>query len=375
MRKFLLIAEPRSGTTFFNSVLRRHPGCVLTGEILPGIKGDNMFHRFWLKQIGKDASAILLNRIKPIFNDFLADRERAAAGASCFGVDIKYYQAEWKMDLLEVLVKRGDRAVHMVRRNLLRRHVSWTLHKPAVREKLQRPLHTTTPQPPARLALENGPELVRVLERMQANVDRWRSILSANFPMLEVVYEDILDQEANSLTRESLDTLYDYLGIEDRRYDLASSLTKINPTLLRHSLANYHDVVETLLGTPFEPLLDDPATDAERLEAYRALAGAEAALGAGRHEEAMAGYMRARAQTPDLPEAVFGLGLTALAMGLQDKGVAHIGQAMQAASGDTAVFFRSVLGTVDGDTGLGRKLDPFMNDTAPRAPQPPTAKD
>ncbi len=343
---FLVLAEPRSGTTFLNSVLRSHPDIVVHGEIMPGLDKDSDFHHWWAGRVAENPEDILLPRVPYLFSDYLAWLQAEAKDAAAVGVDVKYYQAEWMPHMLEIFQRRDFKVLHVVRRNLLKRYISATLHVPTMRQKLDRPMHTGHDVRQVRIPVPAGPELIQLLERMTANVERYRQLVAANFDVLEMAYEDMVDPAANSVERGLLERVYDLLGVKNREAGIFSTMRKTNANLLRHLCANYAQVVETLHGTPWQDLLDSPDYDRDNAAVHEMVNQAWEHLSKHRLDQARDLLDQAMAAS-DMPEPHFLSGLTSLVLGLRDQGIEEVGRAVDMAKGDRDIlnFYRIMLNT------------------------------
>ncbi|WP_029896142.1 sulfotransferase domain-containing protein [Desulfohalovibrio reitneri] len=317
MVRFVIFAEPRSGTTFLNASLNAHPDIRAFGEIMPDHTEPHHFHHYWLKQIERDPSVISLEHLPQVFRRYLrylASRRRRKA----VGVDVKYYQLEWKNDFLPVYKAENFRVVHVVRRNLLRRHVSWLLHQPEIRKALKRPMHATETINRVLLPLPNPNELPQLLNEARARIDHYQRIFEDNFPCLTVDYEAMIDPETNYLTAECQQRLFGFLEVPPLREVPVNPMRKINPAQLRYSLSNYDEVVAALKDTPFRDLLDDPGRDVAELPFHQHMGrghrAAESDLPA-----ALRHYLQAAELAPRDPEPIFHTALVYAATNRRDK--------------------------------------------------------
>lgn len=321
--KFLILAEPRSGTTFLNTVLNRFPGVRSFGEILPSLGKENQFHEYWLKRVQDNPKTILLDQIPIQFQGFLrtlfSGREEHV-----LGVDVKYYQLEWKPEFLEVFRLEGFRVLHVVRKNLLQRHVSLMLIDPKVREALGRKMHTSQEYLPAKIDIENGQPLLDLLRTYAARIEHYRRVIKGNFAGLELCYETMVDRQANSLTKEVREAVCSFLDtpLPDESQELASRLKPMNPPQLRNKISNYHQVIDTLAGTDMAWMLDDAKRDTELRNLYAQQARGERALARDDRDTALALFMKGLALDPEHPDLLFNLGLTYAGMGLAPKALA-----------------------------------------------------
>lgn len=362
MEKFVLISEPRSGTTFFNSVVGRHPCIHVFGEFLPGIKRDQDFHHFWLKKIEENPRHLLIEHYHEVFSDYLAYLPSLCPDAACLGLDMKYYQAQWKFEMIEVLRRHGYRVIHLIRRNCLKRHVSRALHKPDVREQLNRRSHSSDTGRQAKIVIPAGSRLISELTGYLQLRNQYSELLKGNFPCMELIFEDILDEANNSIKQSVLDRLFRFLRVEPAT-DLVSPMTKLNPKRLRHSVANYHEVVETLTGTEFQSMLDDPEKDPERIPAFAAIHQGEVALMSGQAAKAMAALTSAAELAPDLPDPVYLLGLVQIGSGHPAKGMETLKRGLEMTLGGPGhAYFDTMLRTTPMDAQSRKLVDLLLHE-------------
>lgn len=270
MSKFCILAEPRSGTTFFNRSINFHPEVRSFGEVLPGHRSSNGFHHYWLEQIKHDPARISLQYVSDVFRDYIRDIF-AGCDETGVGFDIKYYQLEWKSDFLHVLARERFRIIHIIRTILLKRHVSWLLHQPNCREAANRPMHATSYTPPVRVNVPEPRRLVEILREYERRVGYYKRLISENFPHVDVLYEEMIDPKKNFLRPRVSRRVFNLLDVPMLEEAPCNPLRKMNPNLLRLSINNYHEVVESLLATPYERFLDDPRWDRENLDLHKEL--------------------------------------------------------------------------------------------------------
>ena len=362
MEKFVLISEPRSGTTFFNSVVGRHPAIRTFGEIMPGYRREQDFHNFWLKQIDKDPGHILLNRFRDVFSDYLRYLPSLCPEAACLGLDVKYFQLRWKIEMLEAMHRNGYRVVHLIRKNILKRHVSLALHQPEIRNQIDRASHTSASGQQPKIAMPTGDKLLQALTGSVQTLNEYSEMLNGNFACLELVFEDILDEENNSIRQPVLDRLFRFLRVDPAEQPV-SPMKKLNPKRLRHSVSNYCDVVETLTGTGFQWMLDDPERDPALIPAYAALELGELLLLDGQPEKAMEAMTAAAQLAPDLPDPVYLLGLIQLGYGHPASGVETLKRGLAMTLGRPGhAYFDTMLRTTPMDASSRTLVDLLLRE-------------
>jgi hypothetical protein len=126
------------------------------------------------------------------------------------------------------------------------------------RQKLGRAMHGTSEVAPVKAVLNAN--LLSDLEELKSETENFTRIFSENFSTLELYYEDLFDDhlsESDSVKRSALNRIYDFLDIQERRFDLKTDLRKTNPIMLKDLIGNYDEVAGFLMGTEWEYLLSD----------------------------------------------------------------------------------------------------------------------
>lgn len=307
MKRFVIFSEPRSGTTFFNASINFHPDILSLGEILPGHVREEGFHYFWLQKIQEDPGAISLEHVAKVFqsyirNVFSSRKERA------LGFDIKYYHLEWKSDFLNILKAENFHVIHVIRRNILKRHVSWILHQPENRNLLNRPMHTTQSVNPVLLVMPDVAGLAATFEQLENRLAYYSRLFSSNFPCLTVNYEEMVDAGTNFLAPETQEAVFRFLGVAPLQETPSTPLRKMNPNKLRHSILNYHEVVAALAGTRYRDFLDDSAWDVAHLAFHQEMALGHQMAGSDLGA-ALGHYLKASHMVPDDAEPYYQMAL------------------------------------------------------------------
>jgi len=258
MEKFVIISEARSGTHFLQTVLNSHPEIHSFLEVLPGI-GTTDFHRYWLDQIQIDERNIQPNNTPKVFDDYLTFLFNNSHDKKAVGFDIKYHQLEWipYHGIYGALKKQNVKVIHLIRLNLFKLYLSaiFNNHK----DKLNRRNHTTTKVAPASATLYPD-DMFQFFETIRAIVNRMKATLSKLLPYLEIYYENCFDSpeiQSQTITSYVLDQIYDFLDIDDRRYDLCTDLVKMNPPHLKDLITNYDEIIPAVENSEWRYLLDE----------------------------------------------------------------------------------------------------------------------
>jgi hypothetical protein len=251
--RFLITAMMRSGTHFLKSVLNGHPGIHSCREVLPSI-GPEQFHSFLIEKISEDARNILPQNRPRMFDEFLGNIFSSFPNKDAVGIDIKYYQYDWIPGMLQILKRNNVRIIHLRRRNALKHLISIYLH--SKREILARKMHGTKDLDPVKVTFNK--DVVKDLHSLNGKAESFSHAFYGRLKCLEFYYEDCMPDStmsAETINRSVLDRLYDFLEINERRYDMKTKLRKTNPGTLQDLIPNYNDVIGFLSGTEWEYLL------------------------------------------------------------------------------------------------------------------------
>lgn len=251
MQKFVLLADRRSGTTLVIDCLNNLPGvrCLKRAfgveKKIANPTDDNHSGMFFLYR-----TANLKQRLrfwvdqKSLIRDFLdeeifAPDPKIVAG----GFRLIYHKADKYPGILANLEGNDTRIIHLVRRNVLKTHVSYLT---APLHKMHHPregsaIRTVTIFIDPATILQDLRKRIQYIERIRK--------LTAGFPVLEVGYEDfIADRDAEGARIQPFLSLKEIVPFQ-------SDLVKINPDSLEQIIENYDEIREVLVGTEFEEFL------------------------------------------------------------------------------------------------------------------------
>lgn len=255
---FVIAATQRSGTQFLETVLNSHPHIFCHAEVLDnkryGEQGN--FYRFWLERVREDESQITWKCMIMNFDRFLSEIF-SLPDKKAVGIDIKYNHFSYIPNILPMLNAHRVRVIHLVRRNVLKTYISGLLN--LNKRKLGRNSHGTGKVPAVKVVLEPNGSLLRELNRRMKEIHSFRQLLSKSLTYLELAYEELLDPmngDSGTIVPSALETIYNFLGIEDARYALGTELKKTNPTSLPELIENYHEVASFLTDSGMAHLLD-----------------------------------------------------------------------------------------------------------------------
>ena len=124
---------------------------------------------------------------------------------------------------------------------------------------LGRRSHGTKRMKPATIRIDNPDILFHEIEMRAKEIDENRKRLSQYSEYLEIYYEDFFQKshgQSGQIAPEILDIIFDFLHIEDRKYDLRTDLKKTNPDDLCEIIENYEEVAAALRKTKWRRFLE-----------------------------------------------------------------------------------------------------------------------
>ena len=257
MIKFLIITQPRSGSSFFTSCLNSHPqihcsrGSLFTKHNLSPIKGfkpgfltvDRKKSPYYKYRSGsfKRQFAHRFRRNK-LVHEFLSAWYARHQDSEAVGFKVNYSQISRYPATISWVKQNDVKIIHLVRTNLLKRHVS---NKIAVTRDVH---HSNKPLEPIKIYIESK-ILVEDFRRRQNRFERYRTLFK-DFPFLEVSYESMVADQNKETSK-----VLEFLGL-NQLIPLTTDLVKVNPDSLEEIIENYEEVKQTLINTEFSHFLD-----------------------------------------------------------------------------------------------------------------------
>lgn len=257
MIKFLIITQPRSGSSFLTSCLNSHPqiycsrGSLFTKHNLspfkwfkPGFLTADRSKSPYFKYRSGSFRRQIAHRFRrdKLIHEFLSAWYAKHQNHQAVGFKVNYSQIS-RYPATIAWVKQNDvRTIHLVRKNLLKRHVS---NKIAITRNVH---HSKAPLKPIKIYID--PKiLIEDFRRRQKRFDKYRKRFMG-FPFLEISYESLAADQDKETRR-----ILKFLEI-DQLMPLTTDLVKVNPDSLENIIENYGEVKQTLMNTEFESFLD-----------------------------------------------------------------------------------------------------------------------
>jgi hypothetical protein len=246
MTRAIILTTQRSGSTFLEDALERHPEVKCYGEIL--IAGNNTHVPKWLFKYRFPAKLyrfIVGGAWLPVrvMNEFYS---RGDQRVKIFKAMYNHIANPWTLGYLE---RNTDiRILHLRRHNVLKQYVSrLLLAKP--RTKRWQP-HSTKPVPAVGTFVDPQAAL-RYMRATRAQYEHYERVFAAH-QRLPLVYEEMIAGQGMSPDVE--ERVCEFLGISVQ--GLKSPLVKLNPDSLRQIVTNYEAVAKVIQVTEFADLLD-----------------------------------------------------------------------------------------------------------------------
>lgn len=329
MEKFIVFANARSGTHFFESIINQHPEIQCFHEVFSKIETHHFFH-FLNQKIKENEGNIIPSSWPSLFGSYLDEVYSHHSGFKAVGMDIKYYQIPWVPDLLGILKEKKIKVIHLIRKNILKHFIAWETHR--MREQLGRKFHETKRVQPVKIQVPLN-TINQELEKLRDTLNSYQNLLSNNFEYLEVAYEDCFDNPdliSQQIAPNVLDSVYDFLKIEDRTYDLKTDYVKSNPGLLSELTENYDELVEHLSGTEWAYLLND-TIGVNIMDAKTMCEQGEELVNNGKFQEAMELFLKAIKLEPNFAEGYNNIGVLLSESGNHSEALSFFKRAMELA--------------------------------------------
>lgn len=237
---FAVVGTQRTGTTVIRTLLDSHPQVRCIGEAFlmnwPGETGYAAHLRGRpVRRVRHfaDRRALVSEYLDSLFSD---------GGVRAAGFKLMHSQARRFPSVIPELRERGGRAIHIVRRNVLKTLISREVAR-------ANRLYHTEKQVRLRRARLNPRRLIRQLDRIAAENRAWSRLLR-DIPHHRTRYEAFQRDNAGELR-----ILLRFLGV-DPTPELTSPFVKMSPDRMADIVENYEQVQRRLRGTPYERFLD-----------------------------------------------------------------------------------------------------------------------
>lgn len=236
----IIYSRQRSGTHFLASLMNSHPDVRSMGECFHVNATRNYFQHFQ-DYVGKYKFDTWEDLFRKAWESFEADFRDDYDGVTSTGPIMMYNQTPLMPAYLSSYIMKRSKILHLVRSNLLRRHISNMINKTTDRGAH----HRSTPST-ERIELATG-NLIDTLSRDERALNSQRRQIK-RYDVFEVEYE------ALAANREEVMTgVFGFMGLDYS--PPKTSLKRSNPASLRKILKNYDAVAKKLSGTEYEIFL------------------------------------------------------------------------------------------------------------------------
>ena len=273
-KRFMILAQPRTGSTLLAESLNSNPNIRCFGEIF-NFLWDAIDYRVEGYDI-HSAEDLALRSTAP--DEFLRRRIFCEHPAVVRAVGFKFHYQHYMAaeGLWQQLQKDDELAViHLQRRNLLRVLTSDKIAertgvyelksksgqgsmKPgrivrAIRQRLRRMTTlraTAEPAQPSKVTVHIQPdELRKILHETELSLAHWATLFGSH-PMITLAYEDMVVE-----LQETFASVQTFLGLQPR--SLAINLVRQNPEPLAKLIDNFDELYDEFRGTLEEWMLQD----------------------------------------------------------------------------------------------------------------------
>jgi LPS sulfotransferase NodH len=242
--RFIILSAPRTGSTFLRGLLGSHPDVFVGGEVFnERLTKEGIIHWFEIDlpldertKINLDKNLNELRQADP--GRFLEELIHATHG---WGFSVIGFTCHYKLPYPAdpagqyLINDKAIRVIHLKRRNLLRRLVSWERALAADRWHWMR--GDDSPKLPAiTLSMD---KIVESIMEMEAKEKEYDECFKAH-PVLEVFYED-LAEDPQAVGARALD----FLGLKADR-ELHARTEKTGVDSLRTAVENYDELKSSL---------------------------------------------------------------------------------------------------------------------------------
>lgn len=262
--RYALISKQRSGTKFFKLTLSKHPEIFTYPEIL-SVNGDKWkrpenVHHFMIDRFTRDPSSLIENRNRENYKEYI-EHLYNSSDSHVVGLDLKYNQLDQFDTFKSCLTKTDVRVIHLIRKNVLRQHLSEIQYKLLDRSSIpEGKIYEIGALPITAVTLDCDERLLTPLTKAIEQIEDNRHFLKANFEYLEVYYESFIPKGqlfADSIPTQILQDTYDFLDIEDRLFTPQVTRKAQHPYPIRDLILNYEEVHTFLSKEGLSHLLND----------------------------------------------------------------------------------------------------------------------
>lgn len=239
-RRFVILFQGRSGSSFLTSVLNEHPQAGCRYEDFD-THGQNPIHR----KVNCLSDEIIVDPTPKRTQEHLLNIFNRPLAATGFKFKFPCQYAAFPEITMSLLKRREDLfVIHLVRRNLVKRIVSMN-HLRHLRKSTQLVSSNVVDQHDVQRFAIDIPALLDKLVLESLYSDQLAQFAERFANCLRVEYEDLLENP-----RMTLDRITGFLGLAPFE-EIEGRFRKATPDDLRDVLENYGELESALAGTPW----------------------------------------------------------------------------------------------------------------------------
>ena len=248
---FMITCAARTGSTLLQAYIRSHPDVMMHGEVYPPRHVAALQGRYAAMMGGEDAVADITRYRDENQTAFLYKVVYDAQGYKRVGHKFKYEEMLLPQfaETREAVRRDTDiRILHIYRRNLLERFVSWWMVNHVTGVTM---ITDESERPEQRRVTIPFAEMERNFNEVSGRFAFVRKLLS-NRPSYEVAYEDLVDEGRKDAILSEIQT---FLGLDPVK--LEAPLKKVTVRSMRELVENYDDLKGRFAGTPFAEFFEE----------------------------------------------------------------------------------------------------------------------
>jgi LPS sulfotransferase NodH len=247
---YMITCPARTGSTMLVHLLRSHPDIcshseVFTPNKITGITGTYLRKSReqgdFLDRLSRERERDTIKFLYKIVLDL--------QGKKVVGFKLKHDELvlpEYRRLRDEIVSDVDFRIIHLRRKNLLRRYLSWYIANNVTHVTLAVEGQAIPDMPPVRL---DPRECQRDFETIQRREEEFNQLF-ARHPNFSITYEEILAGDPGKLA-----SLLDFLGVSQRK--LTTTTKRLGTDSLRSAIANFDELRCYFIGSPFAEFFEE----------------------------------------------------------------------------------------------------------------------
>lgn len=241
-RKFIILTQPRTGSTFACHLLESHPHAYCYQELFSHVEGHSERFNTFLGNLRKEQVGFTSEDLPALVTAYLS-AIHSLPGFRAIGFKLLLDQLVKYPSLADWIDAENVHIIHLIRDNPLEILLSKT------RARQTNEWHSSKDVAQCSSVLPSGQPLLNELEAIvQTDLDIQHFVRGRRHTTIH--YDDLVESPKDALLPSLL-----ALGLGPA--GLSSPTKKLNRLPLREAIENFEEVAETLTGTTFEALLEN----------------------------------------------------------------------------------------------------------------------